>query len=501
MEKISTNQKGITMIAMIISIIVIIILSAISIAYLMGENSIISQADRASTVTEFAGYKEQVVLQNINQYIEDELKENAETSLMYNIILGEEVKQIIPNLPDELIGQIVIIDNEITYITDVITEEVLELENLGYQIIGTNDLEYRIELQMIENAVEIIKENGYQKIGDAVATLSYPENVQVAGISYGEGWHILGDGDSNGSNQNILDQIEKIESIEITDEEKEYFKNSPYIVTYADGYVQSIEGKSILEDTERETWKYSYNYNGELDGILTNNLLTAVIDKSEKTETKWGDFDNYGSEFSYRENGENSGLITGESVAYIEISEQNKINDQYTISVVVEGTTNQISTEYSVNNYPDGVRRHGKTILAISNTVNNYTCWMSIVENNLRVYVYNNINKMTAEDGFISIDVSEYDNKFMHIQVTAKKGGEAKVYINGELKATFSAGAEVLPDHTLTIGDLRPGRNLKYEGTVYDVAIYGKELTDQELLNNWNYVKSQFQIDESGTQY
>ena len=53
-------SKGITLIALVITIIVLLILAAVSIATLTGENGILSKANTAKTETEKAGAKEKV---------------------------------------------------------------------------------------------------------------------------------------------------------------------------------------------------------------------------------------------------------------------------------------------------------------------------------------------------------------------------------------------------------------------------------------------------------
>ena len=55
-----TNQKGITLIALVITIIVLLILAGVSIATLTGENGILTQANNAKTQTEIADEKEAV---------------------------------------------------------------------------------------------------------------------------------------------------------------------------------------------------------------------------------------------------------------------------------------------------------------------------------------------------------------------------------------------------------------------------------------------------------
>jgi hypothetical protein len=49
-----------------------------------------------------------------------------------------------------------------------------------------------------------------------------------------------------------------------------------------------------------------------------------------------------------------------------------------------------------------------------------------------------------------------------------------------------------------TIGDLRAGRGMKFVGNVYNFALYGDILSDEEIAQNWNYVKNELGINEAG---
>ena len=56
------NQKGITLIALVITIIVLLILAGVSIAMLTGENGILNQATKSGDETKMAEQREQVAL-------------------------------------------------------------------------------------------------------------------------------------------------------------------------------------------------------------------------------------------------------------------------------------------------------------------------------------------------------------------------------------------------------------------------------------------------------
>ena len=64
------NEKGITLIALVITIVVLLILAGISIAMVTGDNGILTQAARATEETENAQVEENDVLYNYEQYIE-----------------------------------------------------------------------------------------------------------------------------------------------------------------------------------------------------------------------------------------------------------------------------------------------------------------------------------------------------------------------------------------------------------------------------------------------
>ena len=64
------NERGITLIALVITIIVLLILAGVSIAMLTGQNGILTQAQNAKNRTEEAQANEESVLDNYEQYIE-----------------------------------------------------------------------------------------------------------------------------------------------------------------------------------------------------------------------------------------------------------------------------------------------------------------------------------------------------------------------------------------------------------------------------------------------
>ena len=81
------KNKGITLIALVITIIVLLILAGVTIATLTGDNGIITRANEAKEVTEEAGAKEKVQMEVAGSFNEhgnfdmDKLKENLKENL------------------------------------------------------------------------------------------------------------------------------------------------------------------------------------------------------------------------------------------------------------------------------------------------------------------------------------------------------------------------------------------------------------------------------------
>ena len=75
------NEKAITLIALVITVIVLLILAAVTISSLTGENGILSNATKSKEKTEIANEEEQVKLAAISALAENLGGEITETNL------------------------------------------------------------------------------------------------------------------------------------------------------------------------------------------------------------------------------------------------------------------------------------------------------------------------------------------------------------------------------------------------------------------------------------
>lgn len=153
------------------------------------------------------------------------------------------------------------------------------------------------------------------------------------------------------------------------------------------------------------------------------------------------------------------------------IPSSSKIEDAYSVNLTVKGAINQGD-------------QYGASIVGISLTDANYLLWIGYKAGNLVVYSYGKNVENTKE-----IPLKDFDNKVVNIQVTATRGGKTNVYINGVLKSTFNSGTEKLAAKFVTIGDLRPWRNLKFEGNLYEFNLYDRVLNDNEIATNFEASK------------
>ena len=124
--KIRKIEKGITLIALVITIIVLLILAGVSIAFLVGDNGILKYTTNAKEKNEIAIEKEQIQIALLDYKIDD--KRNK-----YELI-EKETKEKIINKQDEY----------------VLKGEIIELESGNKYLITEDKVEY---IEEIENAI------------------------------------------------------------------------------------------------------------------------------------------------------------------------------------------------------------------------------------------------------------------------------------------------------------------------------------------------------------
>ena len=177
-EELKYGKKGITLISLVVTIIVLLILAGVSIATLTGDSGIITKANEAELSTELSGYKEQLELYKVNKYSEnsnfvEETLTAGKTELNYNTKSDDEtgnIKTIIPNISDEYFEKLEVIKGELLINTQD-KNEIRVAQRLGIEV---NPYDIRDGVLWSSNGNLILMDEN-------TGSLTIPDSVTVIG--------------------------------------------------------------------------------------------------------------------------------------------------------------------------------------------------------------------------------------------------------------------------------------------------------------------------------
>ena len=178
LRKIKKNVKGITLIALVVTIIALLILAGVAINLTIGDNGIITRAQKARLTSELATYKEELEMYEVgkeldnNGFIRDTLTAGKE-KLNYNTKPeGEEgnIKTIINSISDEYLEKLEVIKGELLINTKDINE-IKIAQSLGIEV-NPYDITEEGELLSSYGNLLLMSEDG---------TLTIPERVTKIG--------------------------------------------------------------------------------------------------------------------------------------------------------------------------------------------------------------------------------------------------------------------------------------------------------------------------------
>ena len=179
MQNKTKENSAITLIALVITIIVLLILAGVTIVALSGDNGILTNASKAKYATELSQYKEELerykgekMLENTS--FEDESLISSENALDYNTKPEDEVGNIyniIRNLKgSNFEGKLEVIKGELL----LNSQDKIEVEVAQSVGIAVNPYE------IIEG--ELVSSNGNLLLVDSTGTLRLPETVTSIGV-------------------------------------------------------------------------------------------------------------------------------------------------------------------------------------------------------------------------------------------------------------------------------------------------------------------------------
>ena len=189
-KKFERKNKGITVIALIVTIIVMLILAGVVLATLSGDSGPITKAQEATIMSELSRYKEELELYKIEKYSENlEFEEETLTAgknvLVYNTQKQEEVgkaniKTIIPDISDTYLEKIEVIKGELL-INTPIDEEIRVAKNLGIKV-NPYDIRDGVLWSSNGNLALLGEETGSITIPDSVTAIGEGAFANVEGL-------------------------------------------------------------------------------------------------------------------------------------------------------------------------------------------------------------------------------------------------------------------------------------------------------------------------------
>lgn len=204
----------------------------------------------------------------------------------------------------------------------------------------------------------------------------------------------------------------------------------------------------------------------------------SIDTTTTQTTTNWGNLKYIGEPAVY----DDAGGLDLSSITYAKITLDKNIpvDNEYYLNVTIKDDFSTVSG----------------AVCAYSNSNENYPIMVERAANNLYVYAYYSGPHRGTEPGILKLNVSEYQNQYMNIQISAVRAGETKVYINGELKSTFASGSVFIEktQNTFIVGDLREGRALFYNGVIYNLTLLNTVQGEEDIQANWNKVKTLLNI-------
>ena len=283
-----TKEKGITLIALIITIIVLLILAGVSLNMIMGDNGILKQAKTATVKQRFAKYKEELELGMYGKIT----------------VAGEPLKNYIQSITSEDTDNFVVINGELAYIGNNEEEKTIS-NSLGVNssMSGNNESAVK-DIQNIINkvipikdSVEVPNDDTETASAELVGTRLYDKNSLN-----GDRWKIVIDyNDFNqetgryGSGYYLL---KSGENYTINGESLSFSKD--FIINYKNGTMIGLTDKAI-----------EWSLNSTLavnDGLVLNIDPTNLADGNWTGITKHGDvtYDNSSKALLFNEDTTNN---------------------------------------------------------------------------------------------------------------------------------------------------------------------------------------------------
>ena len=181
------NKKGITLVALVVTIVVLLILAGVSLNLLIGNNGIMTRAKQARISNDLSSYKEQLAM-----FISEKKVENSEfyessltagkSNLYYNTKTSEDektIKDIIKDVKDEYLDSLEVVKGKLTVNTK--DKNIIKVA----QAVGVEPNPYDIKdgvLQSSDGNLLLMDENGTLTIPNSVTEIGEGAFSGVTGL-------------------------------------------------------------------------------------------------------------------------------------------------------------------------------------------------------------------------------------------------------------------------------------------------------------------------------
>ena len=181
------NNRGITLVSLVITIIVMLILAGVSLSMIMGDTSVLKQASRATISKKLSEIKEEYEVQALGHEIQAKVN-RTESKNASACVMGDDLKEFIPSLDEEYINKLAIFGGDLVFLDEGATEEEKQIAaDLGYITMNAEDYYYMFNMYKLEEALIAHKGDSPlpgTKLGGGGAT-----PIEIAGIIYGDTWY------------------------------------------------------------------------------------------------------------------------------------------------------------------------------------------------------------------------------------------------------------------------------------------------------------------------
>ena len=498
MKRYLLKSKGITLVSLVITIIVMLILAGVSLSMVTGDSSVLKQAQKTAFMQEMAGYKEELESQILGKSAEYYAKNLKHIDKAGITLAGTNMKKYIPSMKDNDINDYMIIGGELYYIGDDEFELAI-CNELGYETkpsdMNSEDFVTSIEGKALESIVKSMAGVVMTKIDEdgKEVTIGWPlaKKTSNSGFGSAEGaWKIITE-----------------------------LQNDVLVATYADGWY-FVEQGEVIKDIGELKHSYIINYttnkavrfdatkhsiiasNGGLavtDGLVYNADPSNMVDPDTNSNS-WNGATLHGFTTSVKD--ANNNVISGwtdtafitdgvdDAVAY-NIPSNISFNTGLTIEFY--GKIHKLSSKNEAVVFAKKVVdevNDKRLMLGLWTDTN--TFWFGYSGH--RHWSTSNIANTIANDFYLTLTYSpdNVDKLYLNAEELQKSS------VNGGGSITWSGVRDMLNQSGIpfVFGDgMRTSSKKGYVGeSIYSIRVYNKALTADEVLANYNATVSYHNI-------